>query len=132
MCPPDVGDIDDMIERARKHRRAFVFQSVAPLEDSFDAGGMREAAKKHLRLLQLIFSKIPVSWGLALKLGAGGCSVCDAPCAKSDGEPCRHPEKAIASMESYGIAVYELAERCGLQYVNGENTVTYFGAILYD
>jgi predicted metal-binding protein len=132
MCPPDVGDIDKLIARARTYRRAFIFQSVGSLEDSFDIEGMQEAAKRHNALLQSLFSRIPPHMDNFLKLGAGACMVCDGPCAKSSGRPCRFPEKAIPSMEAYGVAVSELAESCGLKYTNGANTITYFGAILYN
>jgi predicted metal-binding protein len=132
MCPPAVGDIDDLIARASAYRRAFVFQSVGLLDDSFDIEGMEAAARKHNELLQSIFSIMETCTDDFLKLGAGACMVCRETCAKSLGKPCRFPEKAIASMEAYGIAVSELAELCGMKYVNGVNTVTYFGAIFYN
>ncbi|MEG1427664.1 MAG: DUF2284 domain-containing protein, partial [Oscillospiraceae bacterium] len=64
----------------------------------------------------------------ALYLGAGGCGLCDT-CAIVTGEPCRFPENALASLESYGVSVSELATACGMRYINGANTVTYFGAV---
>ena len=130
MCPPDVGDIDELIARASAYKRAFVLQRVGFLTDSFDVEGMELASRKHRKLLVSFFSKITPYVGRALKLGGGACLVCDM-CAKCTGDLCRHPEKAIASLEAYGIAVSELAERSGLQYVNGVNTITYFGAVLY-
>jgi predicted metal-binding protein len=71
-------------------------------------------------------------WGLnkVLHLGAGGCGVCEV-CAKRTGEPCRFPEKAMPSLEAYCINVSELARAAGMKYVNGQNTVTYFGAVLF-
>jgi predicted metal-binding protein len=132
MCPPGVGDIDGLIARAREYKHAFILQSVGALEDSFDWEGIQEAAHRHRRMLKTLFSRIPPSMGDTLNLGAGECDACGATCAKRDDEPCRSPDLAIASMEAYGIAVSDLAERCGLQYVNGPNTVTFFGAILYN
>ena len=64
-----------------------------------------------------------------LLLGAGGCRICPV-CAAAEEKPCRHPELACPSLESYGIQVSELAKRCGMNYLNGVNTVTYFGAVL--
>jgi predicted metal-binding protein len=132
MCPPEVGDIDELIAKASGYQNAFILQSVGTLEDSFDIEGMQEAGKNHCRMLQAFFSNLPPSMAGALKLSAGTCKVCDGPCAKTSDEPCRFPEKAMASMEAYGIAVSELAECCGLEYVNGMNTITYFGALLYN
>ena len=37
----------------------------------------------------------------------------------------------MASLETYGIAVSELAALAGMNYINGSDTVTYFGAVLY-
>ncbi len=64
-------------------------------------------------------------------LGAGACNLCKT-CGAIDNIPCRFPNKAIASLESYGIQVSTLAEKSGMKYINGQNTVTYFGAILCD
>ena len=47
MCPPDVGNIDDMIARANGYQYALVFQSIGQLEDFFDIEGMEEAASAH-------------------------------------------------------------------------------------
>lgn len=37
-------------------------------------------------------------------------------------------DQAVSSLEAYGVAVYELANLSGMKYINGPNTVTYFGA----
>ena len=60
----------------------------------------------------------------------GKCRLC-ATCAKRDGQPCRHPDDALPSLESYGIDVYHTAKDTALRYINGENTVTYFGMVLF-
>ena len=39
--------------------------------------------------------------------------------------------KAIASLEAYGMDVYKTACSAGLKYVNGPNTITYFGMVLF-
>ena len=64
-----------------------------------------------------------------LLLGAGGCRVCQC-CAKVNGQACRHPEQALSSLEAYGINVSVLASMAGMKYINGANTVTFFGAVL--
>ena len=51
--------------------------------------------------------------------------------SKRTNEPCRHPELAMPSLETYGINVSELAASSGMKYINGQNTVTYFGALLF-
>jgi predicted metal-binding protein len=131
MCPPDVGDIDKLIAYAKRYSNAVVFQTIGKLDDSFDIEGMEEAAKRHNNVIQGISNEVKKVLIDPLILGAGACHVCDK-CAKIDEHECLYPNKAIASLEAYGIAVSELAGACELKYINGENTVTYFGAILFN
>ncbi len=129
MCPPDVGDIDMLISRAKGYDTAVVYQTVGLLEDSYDFEGMMEAGQRMNELTQKIRNTFCDELPDALFLGAGGCRVCPV-CAKRTNEPCRFPQKALASLETYGVHVSRLAELCGMNYINGQNTVTYFGAIL--
>jgi len=131
MCPPDVGDIEMLMGEIHNYSFALVYQTVTALEDSFDFEGMVEAKKKSYPLaqsLRTVFSDMNIP--KVLHLGAGGCGVCK-PCAKQTGEPCRFPEKAMPSLEAYGINVSELAKVADMKYINGQNTVTYFGAVLF-
>ncbi len=132
MCPPDVGDIDELMAQLRRYRYALVFQTVTTLEDSFDVEGMAEARKGISRVSFAVRDQwAKEGWDKgALHLSVGGCGVC-ATCAKRTGEPCRAPELAIASLEAYGIHVSNLAEVSGMKYINGVNTVTYFGAVFF-
>ena len=130
MCPPDVGDIDRLIAQAKSYEHMMVFQSIGYLEDSFDFEGMGEAAVQHNRLTLAVAAAIPSVVKDPLILGAGACHICTR-CTRADNKPCAHPKKAIPSLEAYGIAVSELAEKSGLKYINGENTVTYFGGVLF-
>lgn len=60
----------------------------------------------------------------------GGCRLCRV-CAKRDNQPCRHPEAALTSLECCGIDVYHTTKDTDLKYINGTNTVTYFGMVLF-
>ena len=130
-CPPDLGEIDELIAEAGEYDYALVYQTVAELEDSFDIEGMIEAGNTHNQLAQEIrraFSAEPLP--KVLHLGAGGCRLCKV-CAKKTNEPCRFPDLAMRSLEAYGIHVSKLAETAGMKYINGQDTVTYFGAVLF-
>ncbi len=130
MCPPDIGGIDDLIESAKRYKYALVFQTVSNLLDSFDVEGMEEALRKHREVTAKIGEALRQrGCGDMLELSAGGCTLCQ-PCAKRTGEPCRHPGQAVPSLEAYGMYVAKMASLCGMNYINGKNTVTYFGAFL--
>ena len=113
------------------NKYSLVYQTVTELENSFDFEGMIEAKKKTYPItqkLRRVFADMGVS--KALHLGAGGCGVCQM-CAKQTCEPCRFPELAMPSLEAYGINVSSLARAADMKYINGQNTVTYFGAVLF-
>lgn len=130
MCPPDVGNIHILIERARQYKNALVYQTISPLEDSYDIEGMEAAAKRHSKLTIRLQKQTKNETYPHLHLGAGGCHVCER-CAKLEELPCRCPELALPSLEGYGVNVSTLASIAGMKYTNGVNTVTYFGAMLY-
>ena len=132
MCPPDAGDIQELMAQLRTYRRVLVYQTVSALEDSYDFEGMMEAGKHHNELAQKLRA-LAKEQGCeeVLHLGAGGCHRCEV-CGKITGEPCRYPDQAMRSLETYGVNVSELAKLCGMRYINGQDTVTYFGAMFFD
>lgn len=131
MCPPDVGDIDALMAEVREYDYALVYQTVSEIEDSYDYEGMVEAKKSFYPIqhkLRTVFCDAGIK--KVLHIGVGGCGVCSV-CAKRTGEPCRHPELAMPSLEAYGFNVSSLASAAGMKYINGQNTVTYFGTVLF-
>ncbi len=131
MCPPDIGEIEALIDEVRSYSKGLLYQTIAELEDSFDFEGMIEARKNHgekSRKLDRLLKE--EGFGNFLHLSVGGCGVC-SPCAKVKGEPCRFPEKALSSLEGYGINVSATVKSTSMKYINGANTVTYFGIVLF-
>ena len=101
------------------------------MEDSFDIEGMLKAGAHHASLSQrLQRACTDVLKENFLHLTCGGCHLCEQ-CAKMSDEPCRQPEKALPSLEGYGVDVYQTVRNTNLRYINGANTVTYFGMILF-
>ena len=128
-CPPGAGDIHALIEKAKRYDHMLLFQTIGQLEDSLDYEGMVEAGKRNHEVIKKV-NKALLGLG-ALVLGAGGCPLCER-CTARVNEPCRFPEEAITSLEAYGINVSTAAGQAGMKYINGANTVTYFGAVLFN
>ncbi len=129
-CPPCVGEIDDLINLVKGYKTAIVYQTIGELEDSYDFEGMMEIGDVHKQLDIKVSEYLEEKYSKDsfLLLGAGGCRICEK-CAKIDNTPCRFPDKAMHSLEAYGVSVSVLASLSGLKYINGENTATYFGAV---
>lgn len=130
MCPPYCGEIEDCIAKAGSYTKALVIQYIGQLEDSYDFEGMMDAMEEFQRIFLSAVSLAREDQTDIYPLGAGGCKNCER-CAILEQKPCRYPEKAFPSLESHGIFVSDLASKSGMNYINGQNTVTYFGAILY-
>ena len=129
-CPPDAGSIEACMARVKVFPSAVLFQTISSLEDSYDIEGMHDAAVVHNRLTLKIQETFRQMEYECIVLGAGACGVCQT-CTKPEGNPCRFPNLAVTSLEACGINVSKLAKTCGLRYINGQNTVTYFGLLFY-
>lgn len=131
VCPPEIGEIADLIARVKTYPRGLLYQTIGTLEDSFDIEGMMATGHHHALVSSRLQKKLPELLAKPfLHLGCGGCHLCET-CAKRTGEPCRHPESALPAMEGYGIDVYNTTSGTTLKYINGTNTVTYFGLVLF-
>lgn len=132
MCPPDIGPIDLLMEKVRSYPFALLYQTIGLLEDSFDIEGMQDAARNHARVSQKIQAAvIPLVGQNCFHLSCGGCNLCES-CAKKEDKPCCFPDKALIPMEGAGVDVYNTTKDTPLKYINGQNTVTYFGMVLFE
>ncbi|MBQ4110035.1 MAG: DUF2284 domain-containing protein [Clostridia bacterium] len=128
-CPPYVGKTEELVAKAKSYDEIIVFQKIYRLEDSFDIEGMSNGMKDFKKLVEDVSEICRKNLDNYILLSAGGCRVCER-CGAIDNIPCRFPDKAYPSLESYSIQVSSLAKECGINYINGQNTVTYFGGIL--
>ena len=131
MCPPAIGTLEECARDILRYKHALVTETIYPLEDSFDYEGMMDGGKVHKDNVNKVWEYIKdnIDYEELKVLGAGGCTVC-AKCGMIDNVPCRFPAQAVSSVEGHGIDVAHLTETHGLNYINGENTVTYVALFL--
>ncbi|MDR0294137.1 MAG: DUF2284 domain-containing protein [Oscillospiraceae bacterium] len=129
-CPPFCGGADTLIQKLKAFSKAIIWQNIYPLEDSFDFEGMMEAQEKHNAQTLSIAGRVYAAIGQenCVVLAAGGCILCKQ-CAVQTDEPCRNPDRALSSLEAYGIHVSKIEDVSGMRYINGKNTVTYFSGV---
>lgn len=128
-CPPAVGTIEECKSRVSQYEKMLLFSVKYDLEDSFDIDGMQKAMlsfKDRVDVFDEKLQKILTDYLLLSNEGCGRCRKCTYP-----DSPCRFPKKLHHSIEGYGFNVYELSQAAGLKYNNGENTVTFFGGLLF-
>ena len=127
-CPPAMGTYEECKKLILSYDNAFVFTGKYDLEDSYDFEGMMEGKKQFQEMCRNIREFWRQRHGRCVLLGNGSCDLCSR-CTYPDA-PCRRPGDMITSLEGYGVMVNHLAESAGVNYINGQNTVTYFAVVL--
>ena len=132
MCPPAVGPINNLKERALGFKQGLLFQTVHPIARSLDWKGMLEGGVNHTKIFRKILECMENNYHFKeiLPLNAGPCTYC-AQCSYQVGETCQFPDKAVSSVEANGIDVMALVKASGIPYNNGKNTVSYVALILF-
>ncbi len=128
-CPPAVGTLEACRCRVERYHSMLLFSGKYDLEDSFDFEGMQAgfyAFKQNVDVLGTEMEQRLTDYLLLSNEGCGRCETCTYPSA-----PCRFPSRLHHSIEGYGFVVSELATCAGIRYINGPDTVTYFGALLF-
>jgi predicted metal-binding protein len=128
-CPPAVGTFIECREKCLSFESALVFNAVYPIEDSFDFEGMLAAHKEFKTICDKLYLMVNTQTNEFLLLSNESCIRC-TKCTYPN-SPCRFPDMLFPSIEGFGIVVADLAKHARIGYVNGKNTVTYFGMLLY-
>jgi len=126
-CPPACGTVDECQQRMRQYEKGILLQSIGRMTKAIDSKCYRETERRHMKSFYALAEEIRKAYPNALCLGAGGCRVCKR-CAYP--EECRFPEKALSSMEGYGLFVTQVCRDAGVPYYYGERTITYTACIL--
>jgi predicted metal-binding protein len=130
-CPPVCGSIEELEAACKHFENGILVNTIKQISDSFDWEGMLDGGRVLCDLL-LEFDGFAKEIGLAdyRVFGSGGCYGCEK-CSYPD-LPCRFPDKLFTPIEACGINVMQAAKDSGFKYINGQNTVTYFGMILFN
>ena len=127
-CPPACGTLDECEAEMQRYKHGILLQVTGTQEKRIDVKCYAETEER-LRDALLAFTKrIREDHPDCLVLGAGGCRICPQ-CAYP--EPCRFPDKAMSSMEAYGLFVTRVCKDNGIPYHYGPKTITYTACVLY-
>lgn len=127
-CPPACGTLSECEQKMRSYRRGVLLQTVGTLQKTIDTKGYGETEKRHMETLLRFAEELRRVYPEALCLGAGGCRACKA-CAWP--EPCRFPQRALSSMEAYGLFVTQVCRDNHLEYYYGPKTIAYTACALF-
>lgn len=128
-CPPACGTLEEIAEKARQFSCGIIVQSTGEMEDDFDVETMMETEQTQKARFSQLLAHVRELGLECLPMSSGACTVCEK-CTYPDA-PCRFPDKAIPSMEAYGLFVSKVCEQSGIKYNYGKQTITYIGCILF-
>lgn len=128
-CPPGVGTVEECRSRCESFDGAFVFTTAAEVQDIENMEETLATRSGHEEITREIEQLLRGCTSRTLSLSGDSCAICEH-CAYPE-EPCRFPDKMIPCIEGYGIIVPLLAEKAGIEFMNGCNLVTWFGMILF-
>lgn len=127
-CPPGCGSIEQAAKRAAAYSYGILVQTIGKLGDDFDYETIQATSEKHMRDFAALAEALRKRYPDMLPMGAGTCTICPV-CTYPD-QPCRFPDRAISSMEAYGLWVSKVCELSGIPYYNGKQTVTFTSCYL--
>ena len=127
-CPPAIGSVEKCQQQMRRYKRGILLQTVGHMHKAVDSKCYRETEQRHMNNFYALAEAIRKVHPDALCLGAGGCRVC-RQCSYP--EPCRFPDKAVSSMEGYGLFVTQVCRDAGIPYHHGDRTITYTACVLF-
>lgn len=128
-CPPAVGTVKECMERCSQYTGGFVFTTIAEVNDIANMEETLATRMEHEEITRKIRDLFLEQCTKVQVLSTESCAICEK-CAYPDA-PCRFPDKMFPCIESYGILVTDLAEKYGINFMNGANVVTWFSLVLY-
>lgn len=129
-CPPAVGTVEECQKSCLEYQGVFLFTTIAEVTDIANMEETLQTRLGHEEITRTL-GKLFKEKGAEIKLlSSESCAVCET-CTFCEGVSCRHPDYMIPCIESQGILVTELAEKCEIPFFDSMTTVQWFGIILY-
>ena len=127
-CPPGCGTLEECAQKLQNCPHGILVQTCGDIEDGFDFEAMLEIEQAHKAHFSEMQDALLERGIKVLALGAGCCTIC--PKCTYPEAPCRFPEKAVASMEAFGMLVLEVCRANGLPYYYGADKMAYTSCFL--
>ena len=129
-CPPAVGEVAECKEKCLAFQNCLMIATITEVADIADIDETLATRPEHEEVTNQVRDLLLAEGVEPYVLSTEACSVCQR-CAYLDGQPCRLPEKMNPCVESHGINVVPVMERCGLEFQFGANIVTWISLLFF-
>jgi len=127
-CPPGVGSVPDCVARCQSYPTALLLTTATEVRDIADMEETLATRAAHEDIARAARDILRAEGLETYVLSTEACTRC-AQCTYPDA-PCRFPDEMFPCTESHAIVVTDLAERYGIEFING-NAVTWFSILFY-
>lgn len=128
-CPPGVGSVEACKAKCLSYPQCLMIATVTEVPDIADIAGTLATRPAHEAVTDQVADLLRAQGAEVYTLSTEACAICDR-CAYPEG-PCRFPERMHPCVESQGIVLTQMAERCGVPFQYGDNVVTWFSLLFF-
>ena len=129
-CPPAVGSVASCEKKCRSYGECLMIATITEVEDIASLEGTLATRADHEEVTNQVADAMRELGTEPYVLSTEACAICER-CAYLDGKPCRHPERMHPCVESQGINVIPVLEKCGIEFQYGANIVTWVSLLLF-
>ena len=129
-CPPGVGEVEQCEKRCRSYENCLLIGTITECADVADIEATLLTRAPHEDITNQVGELLEDQGEKVYILSTEACAECDR-CAILDGQPCRFPDRMHPCVESHGINLIPTLEDLGLEFIYGENIITWYSLIFF-
>lgn len=129
-CPPGVGSVEECRGKCESYRNCLMIATITEVRDITDIDETLATRPEHEDVTNQVRDILRDLGERPYVLSTEACALCSR-CAYLDGKPCRLPGRMHPCVESHGINVVPVMEKCGLEFQFGQNVVTWISLLFY-
>ena len=129
-CPPAVGSVEDCRCKCLKFENCLIIATVTEVNDISDIREALATRPDHETVTNEVGALLEAQGIKPYILSTEACAICER-CAYLDGKPCRYPQKMHPCVESPGINLIPTLEENGIEFLFGDNVVTWVSLLFY-
>lgn len=129
-CPPAVGNLEKCKGKCLKFPKALIFSSVAEVPGKTSGEQLLKMRSGHEQIVRQVIKFLSANSVPCYALSTDVCLVCEK-CTYPK-KSCIRPDAMIPCIESHGINLVDLAEKCQMDYMMGEDMIIWFGIVFIE
>ena len=130
-CPPGVGEVAQCKAKCLSYEKCLLIGTITEVSDVANIQETLATRPAHENLTNEVASLMIAQSVHPYILSTEACALCER-CAILDSTPCRRPERMHPCVESHGINIIPTLEENGLEFIYGENIVTWYSLLFYN